>query len=361
MNSQSDSLLNNLKRSLPGVLISLVAVVVLIQFVSWQEMLAALAAARPGYLVLAFLLQIVALLLRAVAWKIMLDHKTTVKESFLTICEGYLLNTILPLKLGELGKAVLMGKKTRLGFFYVFSTVFIERAFDVGILAVVLLLVLPVAIGAEWAKPTAVILFLVVLVCFAVLFIAARNQKTFENLLTKFGGKYVWFQKLVLPKLEALLNGLSVLRSPKKFLGCVGLYLGCWLVWTVVYYVLLLSFFPSIRFWQAAFLEGILALGVSVPSAPAGLGVYEATTVAALSLYGVNQSQALAFALVSHLVQILSTTFFGIWGFIREGLSVGELLTQIRNTQNNQEEIVMKNGEPKTSEEALFTEEFKHD
>jgi uncharacterized membrane protein YbhN (UPF0104 family) len=51
----------------------------------------------------------------------------------------------------------------------------------------------------------------------------------------------------------------------------------------------------------------VIAIGLAMilPSSPAAVGVFEGATVVALGAYGVNQSDALSYALVLHAINVL--------------------------------------------------------
>ena len=74
----------------------------------------------------------------------------------MTLNEGYFFNNILPFRMGELARAFLMGRRSRLGMFYVLSTIVVERSYDLVIAASLLLLTLPLALKLEWARPIAI-------------------------------------------------------------------------------------------------------------------------------------------------------------------------------------------------------------
>jgi uncharacterized membrane protein YbhN (UPF0104 family) len=73
----------------------------------------------------------------------------------------------------------------------------------------------------------------------------------------------------------------------------------------------------------------MLALGVAIPSAPASVGVFEASLVGSLALLGISSGSALAYAIVMHLDQIVLTAVFGLWGLIRDGQSLSSLLSSL--------------------------------
>jgi len=80
------------------------------------------------------------------------------RTTFLTINEGYLLNNFLPLRLGELGRAFLLSRKSDLTFMEILPTIVIERIIDVAFSAIILLSAIPFVVGAsDTAKKTAFI------------------------------------------------------------------------------------------------------------------------------------------------------------------------------------------------------------
>src|SRR5512138_1989923 len=80
------SLWRDMKRWLPGVLISLVALIVVFNFVKWDELSGAWAtAAQPLNILAAVLLSIISILIRALLWKTLLKGQTTFKNSFFII------------------------------------------------------------------------------------------------------------------------------------------------------------------------------------------------------------------------------------------------------------------------------------
>ena len=69
----------------------------------------------------------------------------------------------------------------------------------------------------------------------------------------------------------------------------------------------------------------VCGLGASVPSAPASAGVFELSVVAALSVFQVNSSLALSYALAYHLVLFGLTGVLGALALAREGESLTHL------------------------------------
>ena len=113
-----------------------------------------------------------------------------------------------------------------------------------------------------------------------------------------------------------------------------------WFSWVVIYNVMVRQILPSAPLWAGAFVGAILALGAAIPSAPASLGVYEASMVAALVVLGSSEANALAYAFIMHFLSFVSVGVFGIWGLIREGQSLRSLTSNINFQQESSEPAV---------------------
>ena len=315
-----------IERWLPGLLISGIAIYFILKIINMEGLALALRSIKLPYMLAGLSLYLLSLVLRSAAWRVLLEKKATLWQAFIAMNEGYLINNFLPFRLGELGRALLLGGETGLGAVRVLSTIIIERSFDLAIAAGLLLSMLPYALGLSWAGPVAITTLSVVLLGFVVLFIIARNRKPVENWVKKKGSGNETVKKHVLPQVDAFFLGLSALRNPVQFITALGLMLLSWAVAIVEAYVLLLQFVPQAQLWWCALGLGIMALGIAIPSAPAAIGVWEASTIAAYSLFSVDAATALAYAITVHLMNIIINGAFGLYGLANSGRSISSLM-----------------------------------
>jgi uncharacterized membrane protein YbhN (UPF0104 family) len=75
----------------------------------------------------------------------------------------------------------------------------------------------------------------------------------------------------------------------------------------------------------ALFLQGVVALGVAVPSAPGFFGVFEACAIIGLAVYGVPREAAVSWAIGYHILSFIPITSIGLWYFARLGLHLRDL------------------------------------
>jgi hypothetical protein len=315
---------------LPGALISVVALFAVFRLANWSDLQLAFASIRPLNLTIAIVLTIISLFTRALAWWTILERKSTVPRAFFIINEGYLLNNLFPFRLGELARAIFMGNASGQGTFHVLSTIVIERALDIIMAAGLLLATLPLALGMDWAGPFAWRILVLVLLGLSALYLLARHHEAVQAWVIKVGSKNRLVDRWVVPRIGSLLDGLAVMRQPRKFLQSVFWIVVSWVIWVLIYYVMLLPIAPQAKYWWSMFIDSVLALGIAVPSAPAALGVFEAALVGALTLLGVNASAALAYAIAMHFLQFVVTGIFGFWGLIRDGRSLSTLFQDVQ-------------------------------
>lgn len=320
----------SLRRWLPGVLISLIALYVVLRLAKWQDLGAALGKIRPIYVLAAVGFTLLFLLVRALAWRVILGGKPTLAQTFWVYNEGYLLNNILPFRAGEIGRGVLLGQLTGLGTMRVLSSIVIERAFDMAIAAGLLLATLPLALEMDWARPVAVVTLVVVLSGLIVLFLVSRNTEWVSRKVGQIGSRWKFAERVIVPQILNLIKGLSILNSPRQFLLGLGLILLAWLVAVTEYYVVLLAVEPAAVYWWGIFTDAVLALGIAIPSAPAALGTFEAAIVGALKILGVDETRGLAYAITMHFVQFVVTGILGLIGLLRQGRPLGALLADMQ-------------------------------
>jgi uncharacterized protein (TIRG00374 family) len=318
-------------RWLPGLVISAIAIIVLIRFSNWSEVIQAVSLINQNWIFPALAFFMISMVLRAFVWRVLLQNKVKYGRVFLTLNEGYLLNNILPFRLGELGRVLLMSQSTDLSGFYILSTIFIERAYDLAIAASLLIATLPFVFGMDLGRTIALIVLIVVGLGLFTMFLLARNRQWIRSKLDEFSLRRFAFRDRVLPRIDSLLDGLGALARLDQFLLSISLMLLSWFFGGLELYFITMSFGVEAEFWWIGFILGVISLGIALPSAPAGLGVYEVAMVGAFSLLGVPASVALAIALVSHLIHISLTGFFGVYGIFRDGESISGLYQRLRN------------------------------
>ena len=328
---------NSWKRWLPGLVVSIVVIYVLIRLIDIDALLMALQKINYLYVIAAFCFMVLATIARAAAWRELLGGKIRLVDAFYIVNEGYLLNQIIP-RSGEIGRALLVNSVIEMKFFQSLSTVIIERAIDLGIVAIMFLATIGDALTMDWIVPIAIAILCIVAAGFIFLFWAIKKKDVVERWLQRVDQKLAFFKKYISPNLSAIINGAEVIQDPRRIFMAIFWIIICWIFWILVSVVLMIPFVGQQPFWWAVFIQSVLALGIALPSAPAGLGVYEGTLVAAMTVLSVEKETALGFAIIMHVVQLISISVLGIYSLMKQGNSLTLLIEKVMDRLRKKKE-----------------------
>ena len=322
---------------LPGILVTLVTIVVLASQINLSETGAALANVRLGRLGLASIFLVAAFSARAMAWRTLLQERAEYPVVLSTEVIGYFLNTVLPFRLGEFGRALSLGMRSPLTFWEIFPTLVVERVFDLAILAGLLLTSLPFVVGAQWAATIAQVSAGLVVVGFAVLYTFVLKPEWAYTLVEKLTGRWPRLQTFGREKLELVLRGLAPLRSPGRFLRVLFWMLMTWGLTILWNFMLLEDFYPNPSLLVIVVVVGFASLGVAAPSTQGNLGVYEAAVVSAFLALSADTADGLAFALATHALYLAWILVMGIIALSVQRISLKEISQMARNRRIQEE------------------------
>lgn len=234
------------------------------------------------------------------------------------ICHGF--NNILPTKLGELAKAIYMSARGELTKAEALGVVFWERFLDLN--AILLLALL--AMGLMERNLLALPLALGISGLWIALIVFRRWPAAPERLISWIPGERLQvFARELQSHVDTRFEGRFLLRTA----GQTGIV---WLLYSVQALLILLWVAAlDISFSQALVVFVVSGIGMSLPSTPGALGVFEAAVVLALSWYGVPREQAVPAALVMHMIEYIPTTGLTLLMLMRSDLGLGELKTAL--------------------------------
>lgn len=325
------------RRILPGLAISLVSLIVVFYFADLRKLRDALLLADIRLIALTIVMMVTWLFVRGLFWRTLLQNKASYPAVFWTLNEGYLINNLLPFRLGEVARAFLLSRKSGLSFWEVLSTIFIERIMDITYAVGLFFLLLPFVVGAGGQRQSTILMAVVIALVFLSLFLLARNRDWALSVNDKIGRRWPPVQRLTGRVVPPLIAGLAVLTDAKRFLWALIWLTLDWAIAIFQYYVLVRAFIPEATLLWASFALIVAALGIAAPSSPGGVGVFEAAIVGALALFGIDSSVALAAAITAHLIQYLVTGVLGAYALFKDGESLTGLYRRVRQIQHTEE------------------------
>lgn len=325
--------MKDIKRWLPGALISLLLVAAILYFVDLGAMLDALRSANYALLGIGTVLGFVWIAIRAIVWRTLLRDRASYPDVFFTVGEGYLLNNFLPFRLGEIGRAFLLSRKTNLQFMEILPTIVIERATDLGFSAAILLLAIPFVVGGEGAGRIGVLVGGVILVGFVILYLLARYNQWALDLFHKLSARWPKLQRVGGDFLESFFLGLGVLRDGWLFVRFLLWMTLNWGIAIVSYTLIIRAFFPQAELIWGMFALGVGAFGNAIPALPGAVGTLEGAFGGAVTLLAGpgSESTALAVALTVRFYNYLNSGVVGGIGLLREGQTLSGIYGQLKN------------------------------
>ncbi len=314
-----------------GLTISAVCLYFAFQGIQLDQVANAVRGMDFAWLVPAILFFVVSYGGRVFRWQLLFSpQRVRLASVFHALNIGYFLSNLLPARLGDLIRAYLIGDIENVSKARALSTVVVERMSDgltvVLVLAVTALFVPNVPLEArEGAIGVAVvgiagIVFLLVL---------SFQKERGVALLRQITARIALLQKPALWKaLESLIDGFAVLRSPRPIFG-VGMWcLEAWLVGGLMYWAVMRAMSLDLPIAAAFLVMTVTSLGVVVPSSPGYIGVFHILTKLTLtSVYGVDGSAALSYAIVMHAFTYILLIVLGTYSIWHQGLTYQRLQT----------------------------------
>ena len=322
------------RRMLPGIIVSLIVVGVILYFVDLRQTLVAIESANYVILLGVLVLGVLWLLVRAVVWRTLLRNRASYRDVFLTLMEGYLLNAFLPFRLGEIGRAFLLSRKSEMKFGEILPTIIIERVADLAFSAAIFVAAVPFVVGANGADRIGFAVGGAVVLGLVAMYLLARNRQWALSVFQRLSQRWPAIHSVGGEFLDAFFSGLEVLTDPGMFVRFFLLMTLNWGMAILQYFLVTRAYFPQATVVWGMFVLGAAAFGGAIPSLPGGVGTLEGAMAGAVTLLSGDQSTALAVALTSRVLNYLYSGVFGMYGLSREGQTVSGIYQQLMKFQS---------------------------
>jgi len=355
----------NIRRIALGLIVSAICLYFVLRGVDWGEVLNHLSQVNLPLFLLSMVLMLAAYFLMAWRWQLLLaplelpaaTPATTPDPSppttyppaqvppeglfslYSKMLTGYFFNAFFPARAGDLVRAYLLGRKTGLPKTTILATIVIEKAFD-GIALLVLfllsLILLPAAISTASGLSPDVLAWvagIALVAAIAGLLLFYRFSDSIVRLVERVFNVLPLprkLERLIVRLVETFAGGMHIFKTPRPLLFAGIISLVVWGVVAAMFLPALVSFkatFPAEMMTLAGllFMTGLVNLGLLIPALPGNVGTYEALCVAAMAVFGVTKELAVAFALVFHVGQLVTTLAVGGIAFWTQNLSLAEM------------------------------------
>lgn len=302
-----------------------------------HTMLLALKQANYYMLIPSLAILAISLVVRTWRWHWLLYQAKTARFSslFSSLMIGTAANMVLPARAGEFIRAYFLGRREKISKTTAFATIVVERILD-GLTILLFLLLVVILTGArndeiKYMGYLGAAFYLGVVVgLFLLYFRRDFLVRLIEVLLPQpLAAKMVGI-------LDAFLEGIRVMQNGRQLLMVVLLSLATWVGFALSFWPIMLAFdFGAPIPYYAPFLViAFDALGLTIPGAPAGIGIFQYVTVVALRIaftlsgaeLGPNFDEVAAvFSVALHFSQVAPEVLIGLYCFLRENVSLRDV------------------------------------
>jgi uncharacterized protein (TIRG00374 family) len=300
-----------------GILVGLLFIWLAFRGTDVEGIKSSFEAANYLYLIPVVFLCIIVLMLRSYRWGVILEPLEKIDQwsLFSITAVGFMAIVLLPWRMGEIARPYLISRKSAIKMGSSLATIVVERIFDMLTLMVVLLLVLMMIKLPSWIFRSACSILIIVIPLFLVLiFLAVKRDRSIKGIDRIISKLPKTLSSRLMRLLHSFLDGLQILPDLKKTFYLAFLSLLTWSLVALSTYILFLSFesMSRLSLVSAYVVLVITALGVTLPTAPGFVGNYHFSCVLALTLFGIPKSDALTFAIILNLIQIIVTIVLGL-------------------------------------------------
>ena len=297
-----------------SVVLAVIFLYIAFHGVDFGEVLSIVSHANMTWVVIFILITFLGHYLRALRWKFILNSvkpNTSMKNLFGALMVGYGVNCVTP-KLGEVTRAVLIGKWEGLSRSSMFGTVILERVIDIislGISVIIALFFTSLDLSEKfpWLITSLYIMAVMILLSIIFLTLILRSKEKFSKLIVKFVGKIS--QKLaekVAYIFTMLAEGFASLKGARNYFWTILLTVIIVLCYAFGSYtglfMLNMQNIQPINFSMGWIIMSISALGVIIPT-PGSTGSYHTLAKSTLVLiFRFGETISAAYAFLTHII-----------------------------------------------------------
>jgi len=314
----------------------------------FSEMRDALAEANYIFIIPAIAVYFVGVYFRSVRWQYLLKSigAFSAIRLFPLIVIGFLVNNVLPARLGIVARAYILGEKEGVSKMETGGTLVVEQVFD-GLTLLLFAAVISLFVSLEGDLQRAVnvaagVFIAALVICFVLASSERLAQKAIAILLRilpyRFRGRAeTWFTLLI--------DGLAIMRSPRKLFILLIISILVWTCEAATFYVMSFSFDLEQPFHVFLLAAALANLAWAILMTPGGLGPFDWACKETVMLFGVGEAVATSYAIAVHAVVLLPMIALGFVFLWMENLSLARIVPEGERLSQDNEPPQEKGGE----------------
>lgn len=321
-----------------GLTLSAIALLLVFANIDVQRSIEVLRQAAVGPLVLVLGCVALQVLIRSARWRALVraslaQHDVPIRAVVRATLIGYLGNVLLPSRLGELVRSIVLARRIERPLEPIIGSVVVERAIDVASLGVVAVVAAAWTLGPDSAIVLAGIIALSVACAGLIVLLGGSRvvRRRRRHRAGRPGSPMVgatdaamaepagWHSRLT-GIASRFVRGLA--RIPGRVITFAAMVsIAAWLLDGLSFWLIGISIGAGLGYAAALVLASVTVLGTALPSAPGYIGTFEVATVAAGIALGLSAETAFAIGLLAHLLLVGPLAVGGAISLFIEGAS----------------------------------------
>jgi hypothetical protein len=289
-----------------------------------------------GFVVVAVAANFASVLLKGLGWKGVVDalpavgRRTRLIDLVSPLLIGFLFNTILAARVGEIAKALLLRRRLLRRGADVSVTALLGTVVAENLVSTLAWVALVIGIGAFLPLPLYAWTASVVLgvVCLSVVVVALMRSPG-RQMPPWLGSGPIWARatRALVRLWGAVRESHLGLRDPRQMGQVAGACLASWLAqWAGIYCVLVAFGLDHVGWGGAGLLLVTVTLAQAFPVLPGNLVIFQAAAVLPLTAsYGVSAADAIAFSIVLQVTEAIVGVAIGFLFLCAEGVRFDQL------------------------------------
>lgn len=330
-----------------GTSVSAAALIIVAWRINWAELGDVLSRVTWAWLPVLGLVYLIGFPIRGLRWQLMLREVTpiTMSRSTAIISIGFCANNLLPARLGELIRAIVLAKAERIRKITALTSIGVERICDGLSLVFVFALTSVIGFQGERFQPEAQSLIRYLGIVAGALFVSlagivtlARIRPDWVRGLTRSVTKRLPDRSAtrIHNMVDGVLSAISFLRLDLRLLLVLVLSIVIWAVEGLVFLLGMTAIGMPSDPLVAFFTLAVVNFSTLIPSVPGYIGIFQGCTVIAFSAIGLPTELALGYSILVHAMHFLPITILGLLAMAQFGWSLGTIERAVEESSENE-------------------------
>lgn len=295
-----------------GWIISIALIVTLVIRLDWHAIAAGLSHAKWSFLIAAAILNIAVATLRALRWQWIMNSAQDVGFGaiFNATMISFAGNNLMPARGGDWLRIYLLGKKEGASKTMLASITGVDKLFDAFCILILFGALSFHSTFPDWVQRGTLIISIFTAVSLAICVMLLMHHRRSTEIETEKPGR---FSRIA----SSLGSGMEILAQRGRIAATIALSIALCLMQIATIWLCQLAFGYHLDIWIPAIIYVAINLAIVIPSAPSGVGPFEAAAVIAYTWLGLKAESAFNIALAYHAIQFIPITAIGAVLYLR--------------------------------------------